>query len=80
MEEDGVDLRALWPNSPAEACFVGASIADGLAKPKDSGGLGLGAGPVVIVLAVAIVVLVGMLAATGSDVQQTVADKELHDA
>jgi uncharacterized membrane-anchored protein len=49
---------------------LGASLADGMAKPKNAGGLGLGAGPVVVVLAIAIAVLVAVLTVTESDVQQ----------
>jgi uncharacterized membrane-anchored protein len=48
---------------------LGASIADGLGKPKSSGGLGLGAGPVALVLGALIVGMVGYLAVTESDVQ-----------
>jgi uncharacterized membrane-anchored protein len=51
---------------------LGASLADGMAKPKDAGGLGFGAGPVVIVLAAAIAILVIMLSVTGADVQQPI--------
>jgi len=62
----------------AIACFwfayvitrpLGASIADGLAKPKSASGLGLGNGPVMLVLGVLIVVLVAYLAVTKVDVQ-----------
>ncbi|HEX3326214.1 MAG TPA: hypothetical protein VHV50_04385 [Actinomycetota bacterium] len=48
---------------------IGASIADGLAKPKPVSGVGLGDGPVVLVLGVLIVVLVTYLAITKADVQ-----------
>jgi uncharacterized membrane-anchored protein len=50
---------------------LGASIADGLGKPKASGGLGFGAGPVVLVLGALILGMVTYLAITGSDVQRT---------
>jgi uncharacterized membrane-anchored protein len=67
-----------WLGWNAIACFwfayvitrpLGASIADGLAKPKDASGLGLGNGPVMFALAVLIVVFVGYLAITKVDVQ-----------
>jgi uncharacterized membrane-anchored protein len=48
---------------------IGASVADGLAKPKQVSGLGLGDGPVVLVLGVLIVVLVSYLTITRVDVQ-----------
>lgn len=48
---------------------VGASIADGLGKPKDVSGLGFGGGEVALALAIVIVALVGYLTSTGSDVQ-----------
>ncbi len=48
----------------------GASIADGLAKPKSSSGLGLGDGPVVLVLGLLIVGMVAYLAMTEADVQR----------
>jgi uncharacterized membrane-anchored protein len=38
---------------------LGASIADGLGKPRLMSGLGLGDGPVALVLAAAMVVIVG---------------------
>ncbi len=49
---------------------LGASLADGLAKPKVDSGLGLGNGPVMLVLGVLIVVLVAYLAITRIDVQR----------
>src|SRR5262249_23301233 len=67
-----------WLRWNAIACFwfayvitrpLGASIADGLAKPKSASGLGLGNGPVMIVLSALIVVLVAYLAITKIDVQ-----------
>ena len=67
-----------WLHWNAIACFwfayvitrpLGASIADGLAKPKSASGLGLGNGPVMLVLGVLIVALVGYLAVTKVDVQ-----------
>ncbi len=48
---------------------LGASLADGMGKPRDVSGLGLGDGPVALVLAALIVMLVGYLTVTGSDVQ-----------
>jgi uncharacterized membrane-anchored protein len=48
---------------------LGASIADGLAKPKSVSGLGLGNGPVELVLGVLIVALVAYLAISRVDVQ-----------
>jgi uncharacterized membrane-anchored protein len=48
---------------------LGASIADGLAKPKAVSGLGLGNGPVLLVLGVLIVALVAYLGVTKVDVQ-----------
>jgi uncharacterized membrane-anchored protein len=50
---------------------LGASIADGLAKPKAVSGLGLGNGPVLLGLAVLIVGLVAYLAITRVDVQRS---------
>ncbi len=50
---------------------LGASIADGLAKPKKVSGAGLGNGPVELVLGVLIVVLVAYLAITRIDVQRS---------
>ena len=49
---------------------LGASIADGLAKPTDLSGLGYGDGTVALVFAACIVVGVVYLAITKSDVQQ----------
>jgi uncharacterized membrane-anchored protein len=48
---------------------LGASVADGLAKPPHSGGLGWGDGPVMALFGVAIVVMVTFLAVTKIDVQ-----------
>jgi uncharacterized membrane-anchored protein len=48
---------------------LGASLADGLGKPKHASGLGLGDGKVAVVCAALIVVLVAYLAVTRSDVQ-----------
>lgn len=50
---------------------LGASIADGLGKPKNVSGMGIGDGPVAGVLVVLIVVLVAYLAVTKSDVQKS---------
>jgi uncharacterized membrane-anchored protein len=50
---------------------LGASIADGLAKPKDVSGLGVGAGWVILAFATLITVMVAYLAVTGADVQRT---------
>jgi len=49
---------------------LGASIADGLAKPHHSSGLGIGDGPVELVLGALIVGLVAYLAITRADVQR----------
>jgi len=49
---------------------LGASIADGLGKPKNVSGAGLGDGPVSAVLAVLIVGMVAYLAVTHKDVQR----------
>ena len=49
---------------------LGASIADGLAKPRSLHGLGLGSGPVALAFAVLIAVLVAYLSVTKSDVQR----------
>jgi uncharacterized membrane-anchored protein len=49
---------------------LGASIADGLGKAKDVGGLGFGEGLVTLALALVIVAIVACLAVTGADVQQ----------
>jgi uncharacterized membrane-anchored protein len=49
---------------------LGASIADGLAKPTHSSGLGIGDGPVELVLVALIVAMVAYLATTKADVQQ----------
>jgi uncharacterized membrane-anchored protein len=50
---------------------LGASIADGLGKPKNVSGMGIGDGPVAGVLAALIVLLVAYLSVTKSDVQKT---------
>lgn len=49
---------------------LGASIADGLAKPKNVSGMDFGDGPVAIVLAALIVLFVAYLAVTKKDVQR----------
>ena len=49
---------------------LGASIADGLAKPHHTSGLGIGDGPVELVLGALIVGLVAYLAITRADVQR----------
>ncbi|MFD3450635.1 hypothetical protein ACFWVC_00425 [Streptomyces sp. NPDC058691] len=49
---------------------LGASIADGLAKPRSVGGLGLGDGPVTLALLALIVLMVAYLAVTKVDVQR----------
>lgn len=49
---------------------LGASIADGLGKPKDVSGMGFGDGPVAAALAVLIVLAVAYLAVTKKDVQR----------
>jgi uncharacterized membrane-anchored protein len=48
---------------------LGASIADGLGKPKTSSGLGIGEGPVVLVFGALIVGMVAYLSVSGADVQ-----------
>jgi len=48
---------------------LGASIADGLGKPKNSSGLGLGGGSVALVVGAMIVGMVAYLAITRADVQ-----------
>ncbi len=67
-----------WLRWNAIACFwfayvltrpLGASIADGLAKPKSTSGLGLGNGPVMVLFGGLIVVFVVFLSITKSDVQ-----------
>jgi uncharacterized membrane-anchored protein len=50
---------------------LGASIADGLGKPKASSGIGLGGGWVALVLGAVILGLVSFLAVTGHDVQES---------
>ncbi|MGW5658624.1 hypothetical protein ACWEWG_00755 [Streptomyces sp. NPDC003758] len=49
---------------------LGASIADGLGKPRSVGGLGLGDGPVALVLLALIVLVVAYLAVTKADAQR----------
>jgi uncharacterized membrane-anchored protein len=49
---------------------LGASLADGLAKPKKVSGAALGNGPVMLALGAAIVVLVAYLAISRVDVQR----------
>jgi uncharacterized membrane-anchored protein len=49
---------------------LGASIADGLGKPKNVSGMNFGDGPVAGVLAVLIIALVAYLSVTKSDVQK----------
>lgn len=48
---------------------LGASIADGLGKPRDASGLGVGSGLVAIIFGAAIVAMVAYLAVTKVDVQ-----------
>jgi uncharacterized membrane-anchored protein len=49
---------------------LGASIADGLGKPKNVSGMGLGDGPVALALTALIVLMVAYLAVTKRDVQR----------
>jgi len=49
---------------------LGASIADGLGKARDVGGLGFGEGLVALALVLVIVAIVACLAVTRADVQQ----------
>jgi uncharacterized membrane-anchored protein len=67
-----------WGRWNAVFCFwfayvltrpLGASLADGLAKPRAVHGLGLGSGPVALVLALVIAALVAYLSVTKADVQ-----------
>jgi uncharacterized membrane-anchored protein len=67
-----------WLRWNTIACFwlayvitrpLGASLADGLAKPKSASGLGLGNGPVMIVIGALIAVSVAYLSITKVDVQ-----------
>lgn len=48
---------------------LGASIADGLGKPRDASGLGVGGGLVAVIIGALIVVMVAYLAITKVDVQ-----------
>jgi uncharacterized membrane-anchored protein len=57
---------------------LGASIADGLSKPKDISGLGFGDPPVAFGLAALIAVLVAYLAVTKRDVQREPAVREAY--
>ena len=50
---------------------LGASIADGLSKPKNVSGMDFGDGPVAFALAAAIALLVAYLAVTKKDVQKS---------
>jgi uncharacterized membrane-anchored protein len=50
---------------------LGASIADGLSKPKNISGLDFGDGPVAVTLVVLIALLVAYLAVTKKDVQRS---------
>lgn len=50
---------------------LGASLADGIGKPKNVSGLGVGAGPVVLVVGAVIAALVAYLTITGADIQET---------
>jgi uncharacterized membrane-anchored protein len=58
---------------------LGASIADGLAKPKNISGMGFGDGPVAGVLVGLIVLMVAYLAVTKKDVQREPAAAEPGD-
>lgn len=49
---------------------LGASLADGLGKPRSASGIGIGAGWVVLGLGALIAILVAHLAISGADVQQ----------
>ncbi|HEV2376282.1 MAG TPA: hypothetical protein VGS19_29445 [Streptosporangiaceae bacterium] len=59
---------------------LGASFADWMGKPQKLGGLGWGDGPVVAMLSVFIFVLVGYLAVTRLDVQQSTASQRVQQA
>jgi uncharacterized membrane-anchored protein len=48
---------------------LGASIADGLAKPKDVSGLDWGSGPVVLIFGILILAMVAYVARTGAGIQ-----------
>jgi uncharacterized membrane-anchored protein len=50
---------------------LGASIADGLGKPRNVSGIGLGSGPVALAFAALIAAMVAYLTITGADVQRT---------
>jgi len=67
-----------WGHWNAIACFwaayiltrpLGASIADGLGKPRSASGLGLGSGWVALGCGLLIAVLVGWLTVTRRDLQ-----------
>jgi uncharacterized membrane-anchored protein len=55
---------------------LGASIADGLGKPKVSSGLGFGGGSVALVVGALILGMVAYLAITGADTQTPVTEAE----
>jgi uncharacterized membrane-anchored protein len=59
---------------------LGASIADGLAKPKTTSGLGIGDGPVAIVLAAVIIAMVVYLTVTEADVQRVTPELDAEQA
>ena len=58
---------------------LGASIADGLSKPKNVSGLNFGDGPVAISFVVLIALLVAYLAVTKKDVQRSATREEAGD-
>ncbi|WP_063770934.1 COG4705 family protein [Streptacidiphilus neutrinimicus] len=58
---------------------LGASVADGLGKPRSSGGLGLGDGPVVLALSALIVLVVAYLAVTKVDLQRGAGSDEAQE-
>jgi uncharacterized membrane-anchored protein len=59
---------------------LGASLADGLAKPQAVSGMGLGDGPVVLALGTLIFCLVAYLALSGADVQESRSQPRLSGA
>ena len=78
-----VGYRVLrWPAVPAfwfayvVTRPLGASIADGLGKPRIVSGLGLGDGPVAMVLGALIIGMVAYLATTGVGVQRPLVAQE----